>query len=189
MRSGRFHCDGVQLWSPSQLLSSATGSSDSSFSFRQIPNILLVPSSGAIERDGVEAGKRILGNCPHILCPCLKKKLKGNYLTASLRVSRLSQAGFLMSQGLISRRHPMDHLPLSPDTLVGPGGVSDVCSLRASAGFVPEDGGPACLFARLEAQPFQPVCQLNYLATCLVYAINPSSCTECRLPEGTGTTE
>lgn len=83
----------------------------------------------------------------------------------------------------------IDHLPLSPDTLVGPEGGGDVCSLKAGAGFVPEVKGPACLFARLEAQPFQPVCQLNYLATCFVYAIKPGSCIECGLPEGTGTRE
>lgn len=68
------------------------------FSFRQIPNIWLAPSSRERERNGVETGKRILGNCPHILHPCIKKKPKKKSLdlSANLYVLKLGQAGFLI---------------------------------------------------------------------------------------------
>lgn len=90
-------------------------------------------------------------------------------------------------QGLIS--NSTDHLPLSPVTSTGQEGGGDLCSLKEGAGFVPEVKGPACLFAKLEMQPFQPVCQLNCSATCFVYAIKPGSCLQCAVPEGTGSTE
>lgn len=129
------------------------------FSFRQIPNIWLAPSSRERERNGVETGKRILGNCPHILHPCIKKKQKKKSLdlSANLYVLKLGQAGFLIrAWSLTVLVTCLYHLTQGQDRkAVG------TCSLKEGAGFVPEFRGPACLFARLEAQPFQPVCQLN----------------------------
>lgn len=158
-----------------------------SFSFRQIPYILLVPSSWERKGNEIETGKRILGNCPHMLHSCIEKKQqqKSLGLSANLHVLKLGQAGFLTrAWSLTVLLTCLYHLTQGQDRK-----VVEMCSLKEGAGFVPEVKGPACLFARLETQPFQPVCQLNCLVSCFVYAIKPGSCIQCRLPEGTGTTE